>query len=295
MKLCRHIITLVQCIYSNNIIKNLNREKYISTNNYKFTVKTQKTINYISNKKYKMILAENNLYYDIYDDNYIDISHLQNDLLLYKSNYNTDTEIYEKFIKKNKNKNKKKENNQDEYNKFCTKLYKKSLKDTVKKLSAEHIYPQSYLKNTKKSVYDIHNIYLTSQYYNSYRSNYKFIDENQIYDYKLDSLIYLDNNLNENVNIKDIIYNKYSNYKNNNYKIFIPSYKNRGAIARSIAYMSYFYPELNINDVIDIDTLIRWNELYPPSIYEIKKNKINNYIQGNSNIFIDDPNNIKYL
>tara|TARA_B100001778_G_scaffold330105_1_gene332074 strand:- start:58 stop:933 length:876 start_codon:yes stop_codon:yes gene_type:complete len=291
MKLYRDIITLIQCIYTNNILKNFNKEKSITTNNYKFTVKTQKTINYISNKKYKMILAENNLYYDIYDDSHLDISHLQNNLLLYKSNYNTDSEIYQNFLKKNK----KKENNQDEYNKFCTKLYKKSLKLTIKKLSAEHIYPQSYLKHIKKSIYDIHNIYLTSQYYNSYRSNYKFIDENQINKYKLDSLIYLDNNLNENININNIIYNKYNNYKNNNYKIFIPSYKNRGAIARSIAYMINSYPELNLNDIIDIDTLIRWNELQPPSIYEIKKNKINKYIQGNSNIFIDDPKNIKYL
>jgi endonuclease I len=293
MKIYKNIITLLQSINSNHIIKNFYREKSISTNCYNFNIKTQKTINYISNKKYKMILAENNLYYDIYDDNYIDISHLQNDLLLCKSNYNTDTEIYKKFIKKTKNI--KKENNQNEYNKFCTKIYKKSLKNTIKKLSAEHIYPQSYSKHIKKSIYDIHNIYLTSQYYNSYRNNYKFIDENQIHNYKLNNLIYLDNNLNENINISDIIYNKYKNYKNNNYKIFIPCYKNRGIIARSIAYMIYFYPELNIHDIIDIETLIKWNELYPPSIYEIKKNKINNYIQGNSNIFIDNPTNIKYL
>ena len=59
--------------------------------------------------------------------------------------------------------------------------------------------------------------------------------------------------------------------------------------------MIEFYPGLHIEDIIDIDILILWNELYPPNIYEIEKNKLCKYVQGNSNIFIDNPKNIKYL
>ena len=37
-------------------------------------------------------------------------------------------------------------------------------------LTAEHIFPQSYMKNYEKAKFDMHNIYLTSAINNNYRS-----------------------------------------------------------------------------------------------------------------------------
>lgn len=303
MKIYQNIIKIISPLTIKFFNNNLNN-KLDKRFNKNFHIKIKDNINYISNKKYKQILAENNLFYDLYDNKYIDLIDIKNKLLFNKKCYNTDSLIYNNFksSKLNKSKKLKKYNinkeifdDKDIYYNFCTKIYKKSLKHKLKLLSAEHIYPQSYTKHISKSIYDIHNIYLTSQYFNSYRSNYKFIDEKQKNLYNLDTLLCLDNNLHKDIEIDCIIYEKQNNYKNNKSKIFIPCHSSRGAIARSIAYMIEFYPGLHIEDIIDIDILILWNELYPPNIYEIEKNKLCKYVQGNSNIFIDNPKNIKYL
>jgi endonuclease I len=52
--------------------------------------------------------------------------------------------------------------------------------------------------------------------------------------------------------------------------------------------MKYTYPLLNLSNVIEHDVLILWNELYPPTELELKKNNIIYKYQGNKNIFIED-------
>tara|TARA_B100000780_G_scaffold264755_1_gene219656 strand:- start:3297 stop:4001 length:705 start_codon:yes stop_codon:yes gene_type:complete len=147
-------------------------------------------------------------------------------------------------------------------------------------LTVEHIFPQSFIKEYKNSTLDMHNIYLTNSITNSHRSNYKYIDEN--------------------------IYNKYynneklyivceDNFKNTKSKIYIPCINIRGPIARSIAYMKYTYPNLNIENVITYDLIIKWNILYPPTQLEIERNEIIKSIQGNYNPFISNYNKSKYL
>ena len=59
-------------------------------------------------------------------------------------------------------------------------------------------------------------------------------------------------------------------------------------IARSIAYMKLTYPDLTVENVIDYDTLIEWNQQYPPNQYEKNKNELCYTIQGNRNLFIDN-------
>ena len=65
-------------------------------------------------------------------------------------------------------------------------------------------------------------------------------------------------------------YDPIINYKNNKLKMFTYSYF-RGIIARSIAYMKIIYTELSIENIIDLDTLIKWNTQYPPSQLEKEK------------------------
>jgi endonuclease I len=52
--------------------------------------------------------------------------------------------------------------------------------------------------------------------------------------------------------------------------------------------MKYSYPLLNLSNVIDRNIILAWNELYPPTELEVKKNNIIFMYQGNKNIFIED-------
>jgi endonuclease I len=45
---------------------------------------------------------------------------------------------------------------------------------------------------------------------------------------------------------------------------------------------------LNLSNVIDRIIILAWNELYPPTELEVKKNNIIFKYQGNKNIFIED-------
>ena len=122
-------------------------------------------------------------------------------------------------------------------------------------LTAEHIFPQSYTRYYRKANKDMHNIYLTNYYTNNLRSNKKF-----------------SHFINENISKR----------------IYIPCNYSRGIIARALVYMKYTYPLLNLSKIIDYNIIILWNELYPPTEYEFKKNNIIFKYQGNKNIFIED-------
>ena len=122
-------------------------------------------------------------------------------------------------------------------------------------LTAEHIFPQSYTRYYSKANKDMHNIYLTNYYTNNLRSNKKF-----------------SHFINENISKR----------------IYIPCNYSRGIIARALVYMKYTYPLLNLSKIIDYNIIILWNELYPPTEYEYKKNNIIFKYQGNKNIFIED-------
>ena len=149
-------------------------------------------------------------------------------------------------------------------------------------LTAEHIFPQCYIKHNKESVYDMHNIYLTKSLTNSHRSNYKYGDQEN---YKENKYYFKSISLYPSPSFLNI----YQNYKSNKYKIFIPNYHARGAIARSITYMKLTYNNINIENVIDKDTLIRWHKEHPPDEAEKKKNIKIREIQGNNNCFISNP------
>ena len=122
----------------------------------------------------------------------------------------------------------------------------------------------------------MHNIFLTNGKINSYRSNYKFVDEKN-YLIKENDKYYFEYN-------KLLIYDNSINYRNNSLKLFIPIHSSRGIIARSIAYMKYTYENLILENVIDKNILIKWNNEYPPTEIEKKQNLIIKQIQGNENI-----------
>ena len=63
--------------------------------------------------------------------------------------------------------------------------------------------------------------------------------------------------------------------------------------------MKYTYEDLVLENVIDKNTLIKWNNIYPPLEIEKKQNILIKEIQGNENIFITNyelvNNYFKYL
>tara|TARA_E500000178_G_scaffold61404_1_gene58088 strand:- start:265 stop:951 length:687 start_codon:yes stop_codon:yes gene_type:complete len=221
MKFIKSLICNCLCINNLHCINKIGVEKFKKDPPNKFS----------SFKKTKKLYLNNNVYFDIYQD---DVSTLDIETLLNKS----------KNIEKNQ------------------------------LLTAEHIVPQSYIKSFDNAKFDMHNIYLTTSNINTHRSNYKYYDESKLFHAK-------DNNL--------LHYDPIINYKNNKLKMFIPIATSRGIIARSIAYMKIIYTELSIENIIDLDTLIKWNNQYPPSQLEKEKNILIYQIQGNYNEFILNP------
>ncbi len=68
---------------------------------------------------------------------------------------------------------------------------------------------------------------------------------------------------------------------------FMPPAKQRGATARAIFYMSIMY-NLPVDDREEV-VLRKWNEKYPPSAYELKRDSRIQKIQGNANPFVSNP------
>ena len=265
-----------------NVFKKENYYNSYNYNEYDANInENNNLLKFCSFKKTKMHYLKNNIYFDIYNDSMLEIN---------KQLIISESKIINKFDNLH-------------YNKYND-------------LTAEHIFPQSFLKEYSKAKFDMHNIYLTKGTINSNRSNYKFIqnltslediDENKKESKKENNKLNL-NNLktkfkNNNKILKKIIVKREKqckikktnnfvkihdtqNYKNNKLKLFIPHEESRGAIARSLAYMKYTYPNLELDKVINSSTLIEWNCAYPPTNIERIQNEVIKNIQGNYNIFI---------
>ena len=260
MKLIKSL--LCGCLCVNNIYK-INKINKIGIDKFKKVLPNK----YPSFRKTKEFYFNNNIYYDIYKDNpYYD--NKKNINIKYNENY--DLKEKNREIKKNKKIIALNDINKNQYIKYND-------------LTAEHIVPQSFIKEYPKAKFDMHNIYLTEAKINCNRSNYKYKDESEF--------IFIKNNITyiKYTNNEPEIFDSCKNYKNNKLRIFIPYKYSRGSIARTIIYMKYTYENLIIDNVIDIDTLIKWNEIYPPNKMEIEQNELIYKIQGNYNIFILHP------
>lgn len=258
--ICKYLC--INNLYNNNFYTLLGISKF---KNYNFEKKYP--LKFISFKKSKIHYLENNIYYDIYKDNLHYVNHFYNsNKVINKKKPKT------KYKKKPKTKYKLNKNN-DKNNLFEEYKY-------YNDLTAEHIFPQSFIKIYPKAKFDMHNIFLTNGKLNSYRSNYKFVDECEFIIKKNNNYYFKYNQL--------IVYNNYTNYRNTSCQLFIPIHSSRGLLARSIAYMKYTYEDLILENVIDKNILLKWNKEYPPSEIEKKQNILIKEIQGNENIFITD-------
>lgn len=172
--------------------------------------------------------------------------------------------------------------------------------DNLHKKNVEHIFPQVYFKNNlNKNLLksDIHNLHLCSEKLNCQRQHFKFIDYSYLNECtNVDNFKIINsdsntvNDLNEFLTLKHdvVVINKKD-------KLFIPSLQCRGSIARSLAYFSVKYDLLDdLNKVIDIDTMIKWNKIHPVNYLENHKNIIGLKYHDVSNPFINNPELMNY-
>ena len=129
-------------------------------------------------------------------------------------------------------------------------------------LVVDNIFPISIKQNK-----DMHNLYKTNEFIKLIKSDYKYID-------------YDDMKISNNwIKLQD------DNYVNLKEKLFVPNKNSYGIISRAIMHMIYNY-EYEYKEVIDTETLIKWNKYNPPDNNEKLHNKIIRKYQGNDNIFI---------
>ena len=145
-------------------------------------------------------------------------------------------------------------------------------------INCEHIVPQSYIKRykiDKKSLSDLHLLYLSNSRLNSHRQNYKF---NNLYNSF--------NSLDENGKVsKNRIYSK----KNIKLQEFEPPEKSKGKIARSVGYFYWNYSPIFEHKLLDRKLLVNWNSQYKVTKEEKERNEKIFQIQKNKNIFIQYP------
>lgn len=166
----------------------------------------------------------------------------------------------------------------------------------------EHVFPQCLfrdhvMKREMKS--DMHNLFLCSLTINSYRNNFKYIDSSELQfvnDTVINSFIAIDHIGKKITNFHSYIHNHDRvMLVSRKYKLFIPSKYSRGKIARALSYFTIKYNMLDeLQEVINLDTLIQWNLQYRVDKEEYLKNIIINQYQNISNPFIIYPELMVY-
>ena len=150
--------------------------------------------------------------------------------------------------------------------------------NNTSKVNCEHIVPQSYIKRykiDKKSLTDLHILYLSNPRINSHRQNYKF---NNLYNSF--------NSLDENGKLSgNTIYCK----KNIKLQEFEPHNKSKGKIARSVGYFYWNYSPIFEHRLLDRKVMIKWNKQYKVTKEEKERNEKIFQVQKNKNIFIQYP------
>lgn len=165
------------------------------------------------------------------------------------------------------------------------------------KKNLEHVFPKSYFKThpEKDVMYsDMHNLFLCNSKLNHYRENFKYVD---VDDYNFDyTEKFFDSEGEQIDNYKDFYKNQGCIMTvNKNDNVIVPNDYSRGKVARSIAYFVIKYKCIEkIEEIISIDTMIKWALQDPVDNEEYFKNILCFKHQGNYNPFITDPELVAY-
>lgn len=171
-------------------------------------------------------------------------------------------------------------------------IYGNNKEDT----NIEHVFPQ-YLfkydnnKNIMKS--DLHNMYLCNSKINTQKQNFRYTSHEDYLQHENDK--YVSEN-GENVKLEDMFSKQgYIMVINRKKKQFIPTLSSRGMISRSLAYFAIKYNYIQqLQNIINITTLVEWNIKDSVSNEEYYKNIICYKYQKNYNPFILEPDLLLY-
>lgn len=140
------------------------------------------------------------------------------------------------------------------------------------KMNTEHIVPQSWFEGAEPMKGDLHHLFVCEPDCNISRSNFPFADFD-FYNPESD-----DEPIQNNCGV-------ITGFE------FEPEH-GKGASARAMLYFFLRYPKRvkgEFKKKVDIPLLVRWNEEFPPTLYEKHRNQAIYYIQGNRNPFVDFP------
>lgn len=152
-------------------------------------------------------------------------------------------------------------------------------------VNCEHIVPKSFFGHQPKIASDLHNMFSSYKSINLLRGTLRFAEISE--DNAEFILIKHACNSLKDAKEKDKHLCKIS--KNN--KEFEPDNASKGKIARACAYFFTRYPGFLpiMSDVIDMNTMIKWHEKFPPDETEIKREKAVFWVQRNHNPYIIQP------
>jgi len=162
------------------------------------------------------------------------------------------------------------------------------------KKNIEHLVPKHLQKLVhsrdirSKFTNDLHLIRYVNSYVNNWRSNYKFTEINYL---NVNTVIYNNISSIQNINIENLT------IKDKLKKTFQPPPHSRGIIARSCAYFLTTYSQYKsfFDNIIDPMTVLKWNLEYPVNEDEYHRNFIIYSLQGNLNIYIQNPDLVDSL
>ncbi|GHI00767.1 endonuclease I family protein [Neobacillus kokaensis] len=136
-------------------------------------------------------------------------------------------------------------------------------------LNCEHVVPQSWFHKQEPMRGDLHHLFSCDPDCNSRRGNSPYFD---FTDYVPENLT---------LGIKDGC-GKADEGK------FEPEY-GKGIVARATFYFLTRYTGMVNHNLVNYDTLLKWHEEFPVSLYEKHRNLAIFELQGNRNPFIDFP------
>jgi hypothetical protein len=144
-------------------------------------------------------------------------------------------------------------------------------------INVEHTWPQSKFPKRKSIVQksDLHHLYPTDSKANSKRGNFPFAELTR--GHKLDGCTASQKG-----------YSSTTGGDN-----FMPPVHQKGNVARALFYFSVRY-NVQIPDYEEI-FLRQWHLIDPVDAFEIKRNDLIEKVQGNRNIFIDNPDYTDFI
>ncbi|MFD1707782.1 endonuclease I family protein [Siminovitchia sediminis] len=141
------------------------------------------------------------------------------------------------------------------------------------KFNAEHIVPQSWFRGSEPMKGDLHHLFACEPSCNAIRSNYPYHD---FPEYNPESP---DETIQNHCGVAAS-------------ELFEPEF-GKGTAARAMLYFLLRYPKSikkSFRSKVNFNLLRKWNQMFPPDLYEKHRNQAIFHIQGNRNPFIDYPN-----